>query len=211
MDVDDDERSTCTSEAEEGSCHTQFYSNSGGSIDSRNSDFEIDEVLDTRRVPSVVGSDCSIDIGNECDDVSETLERGCRICHLSFQVHGSDVESGITIELGCSCRNDLAAAHQHCAETWFKIKGNRICEICNAIARNVVVPSDIVSTQQIAELSTYSTNADPVPAASTSATNSPSTSETLTFFIGHQLVNILLSCVVSVFFLSWLFHFHMPF
>ncbi|XP_017240001.1 uncharacterized protein LOC108212799 [Daucus carota subsp. sativus] len=138
VDDDDDERSTCTSEAEEGSCHTQFYSNSGGSIDGLNSDLKL----------------------------------------MKF---------------------------------WILEERHLICEICNAIARNVVVPSDIVSTQQIAELSTYSTNADPVPAASTSATNSPSTSETLTFFIGHQLVNILLSCVVSVFFLSWLFHFHMPF
>jgi hypothetical protein len=34
-------------------------------------------------------------------------------------------ESGIPMELGCSCKEDLAAAHKHCAEAWFKIKGNK--------------------------------------------------------------------------------------
>jgi hypothetical protein len=35
-------------------------------------------------------------------------------------------ESGPPIELGCSCKEDLAAAHKNCAEAWFKIKGNRL-------------------------------------------------------------------------------------
>ncbi|KAL4386351.1 hypothetical protein GQ457_09G030190 [Hibiscus cannabinus] len=35
------------------------------------------------------------------------------------------------------CKDDLAAAHKHCAEAWFKIKGNRTCEICGSTARNV--------------------------------------------------------------------------
>lgn len=91
-------------------------------------DSEIDEFFDSRRVSSVVDSDCSVVIENgihELNILLETMKRGCRICHSSFQVDGSDLESGIAIELGCSCKNDLAAAHQHCAETWFKIKGNR--------------------------------------------------------------------------------------
>lgn len=27
-------------------------------------------------------------------------------------------------DLGCSCKNELAGAHQHCAETWFGINNN---------------------------------------------------------------------------------------
>ncbi|XP_074308169.1 uncharacterized protein LOC141643045 isoform X2 [Silene latifolia] len=52
------------------------------------------------------------------------VKRDCRICYLSFD--GSDLESGLPIELGCSCKEDLAAAHKHCAEAWFKIRGNKI-------------------------------------------------------------------------------------
>ncbi|OMO76302.1 Zinc finger, RING-CH-type [Corchorus olitorius] len=51
------------------------------------------------------------------------VERDCRICHLSLDP--TNQESGVPIELGCSCKDDLAAAHKHCAEAWFKIKGNR--------------------------------------------------------------------------------------
>lgn len=58
--------------------------------------------------------------GNE---VGGHLERDCRICHLGLESNRS--ECGIGIELGCSCKNDLAAAHQHCAEVWFKIRGNK--------------------------------------------------------------------------------------
>ncbi|KAH9604428.1 hypothetical protein KSS87_014369 [Heliosperma pusillum] len=39
------------------------------------------------------------------------IERDCRICQ-----DGSNLESGFPIELGCSCKGDLAAAHKHCAE-----------------------------------------------------------------------------------------------
>lgn len=52
------------------------------------------------------------------------VERDCRICHLSLDP--ANQESGVPIELGCSCKDDLAAAHKQCAEAWFKIKGNRL-------------------------------------------------------------------------------------
>ena len=51
------------------------------------------------------------------------VEMDCRICHLSFD-EGS-LEAEVPIELGCSCKDDLAAAHKQCAEAWFKIKGNK--------------------------------------------------------------------------------------
>ncbi|KAF9676888.1 hypothetical protein SADUNF_Sadunf08G0050300 [Salix dunnii] len=50
------------------------------------------------------------------------VERDCRICHLTLDT--GHLESGLSIELGCSCKDDLAAAHKQCAEAWFKIKGN---------------------------------------------------------------------------------------
>lgn len=75
----------------------------------------------------MVNSDCSVDIESgvhEFNFLLGTMERDCRICHLSLQVGGSDMESGNAIQLGCSCKNDMAAAHENCAETWFRIKGN---------------------------------------------------------------------------------------
>ncbi|KAJ8626644.1 hypothetical protein MRB53_019951 [Persea americana] len=64
----------------------------------------------------------------------------CRICHLS-----SDHGPGTTdlMELGCSCRGELGAVHRHCAETWFKLKGNRCCEICGETAKNITGVGDM--------------------------------------------------------------------
>lgn len=49
-------------------------------------------------------------------------EKVCRICHLSSDrgLNASDM-----ILLGCDCKDELGTAHRHCAETWFKLKGNR--------------------------------------------------------------------------------------
>lgn len=55
------------------------------------------------------------------NDMEIPEERECRICHLSLM----DSCCGVAIELKCDCKGDLAAAHQHCADTWFKIRGNR--------------------------------------------------------------------------------------
>ena len=86
------------SDAVKGSCNSQFASNY---------------------------DDCSSGCGSEDEDLGQrkNVERDCRICHLSLE--SSSPSSGIAIELGCSCKDDLAAAHRHCAETWFKIKGNK--------------------------------------------------------------------------------------
>ncbi|XP_011627146.1 uncharacterized protein LOC18423525 [Amborella trichopoda] len=61
-------------------------------------------------------------------------ERVCRVCHLS-----SDNQSSVTdlIQLGCECLNDLAIAHRRCAEAWFRIKGDKRCEICGVVAENI--------------------------------------------------------------------------
>ncbi|KAL2463823.1 uncharacterized protein Fot_53479 [Forsythia ovata] len=45
----------------------------------------------------------------------EKVERDCRICHLSLVSNSPEI--GVAIELGCFCKDDLATAHKHCAET----------------------------------------------------------------------------------------------
>lgn len=87
---------------------------------------EIVGVLDKGRRSSA--SECSVEVDLEAG-VQETklhlskIEKDCRICHLSLDA--TNQESGLPIELGCSCKDDLAAAHKQCAEAWFKIKGNK--------------------------------------------------------------------------------------
>ncbi|KAF3778263.1 hypothetical protein EJ110_NYTH43902 [Nymphaea thermarum] len=41
------------------------------------------------------------------------------------------------INLGCSCKNDLALAHYACALKWFINHGSTVCEICGSIATNI--------------------------------------------------------------------------
>jgi hypothetical protein len=60
----------------------------------------------------------------------------CRICHLASgqpleatavgtpNSVNNDDKTGL-IMLGCACKDELGIAHRHCAEAWFKIKGNR--------------------------------------------------------------------------------------
>ncbi|KAK4800425.1 hypothetical protein SAY86_020912 [Trapa natans] len=150
---DEEDRSRCFSDAEEGgSCYSQFYSTAGGSYDehsfSRVMDVEIMGRSSSGRASSV-GSNCSVDV--EMHEVKIQLselerEKDCRICHLELE--SNSMESGPPIELGCSCKEDLGAAHRNCAETWFKIKGDKICEICHSIASNVVGINEVETTGQ---------------------------------------------------------------
>ena len=57
----------------------------------------------------------------------EMLKKHCRICSVSIDMTNDNTESDdfTLIELGCSCKNDLATAHKHCAEHWFWIKGDK--------------------------------------------------------------------------------------
>ncbi|KAK8546365.1 hypothetical protein V6N13_067590 [Hibiscus sabdariffa] len=192
--VSADETSACFSDADEGSCYSQFYSTVGGSYHA--SDGEIGEVSDSRRVSSV--SNYSVG-GPEIKVHSAKVEKDCRICHLGLESSGH--ESGVPIELGCSCKDDLAAAHKHCAEAWFKIRGNKTCEICHSIARNVA--GVILET---AEQSNETNNSTATAAASVPAPHIDSGS----CWQGHRFLNFLLACMVFAFVISWLFHFNMP-
>lgn len=84
---------------------------------------------------SAVRSFCGeFEIGDFDDDGSESEsepsrsigvspEKDCRICHLGLE--SSRHECGDPMVLGCSCKDDLGYVHKQCAETWFKIKGNK--------------------------------------------------------------------------------------
>ncbi|KAL3833977.1 hypothetical protein ACJIZ3_008713 [Penstemon smallii] len=126
-------------------------------------------------------------------------KRDCRICHLSMDSADKD-HSGFPIELGCSCKDDLSAAHKQCAETWFKIKGNKTCEICGSIAQNVSGVPEPESTNQW----------DDGNDAAANAMSSAPLAESRNFWQGHRFLNFLLACMVFAFVISWLFHFDVP-
>ncbi|CAH9109293.1 unnamed protein product [Cuscuta epithymum] len=131
--------------------------------------------------------------------------RDCRICHLSLSGSGGiggdgepELSSGEAIELGCSCRGDLGTAHKQCAETWFKIRGNTICEICGETAVN------IGREQAVTEENETSIAVPSTPAAA--AVVPP---ETQRFWHGRRVMNFLLASMVFAFVISWLFHFNL--
>lgn len=201
-DVSSGEVSVCFSDAEEGSVYSQFYSTTGGSYDDYSFACASEGVADSRRVSSV--SDCSVEveINGGLPEIKVHLakvEKDCRICHLGLESNSH--ESGIPIELGCSCKADLAAAHKQCAEAWFKIRGNKTCEICNSVARNVVGITEIEAVEQPND-----TTINPTTAAAVSS--SVPHSETRSFWQGHRFLNFLLACMVFAFVISWLFHFN---
>ncbi|KAL1359684.1 hypothetical protein HN51_005008 [Arachis hypogaea] len=212
---DDDDGSVYLSDAEEGgSSHSHFYSthgDGGSAFDDCSfscvSDLEAAAVVhDSGRAS--FASDFSVELGNAAAvpeikvhldnniiNNNHKVERDCRICHMGLESDSS--ESGVPIELGCACKDDLAAAHKICAETWFKIKGNLTCEICHYVARNVHGTTDHSSDGNnpaaIAALSTHATPA-----------------EARRFWHGHRFLNFLLACMVFAFVISWLFHFNVP-
>ncbi|WJX81997.1 hypothetical protein P8452_64814 [Trifolium repens] len=201
------EGSLCFSDADDGSSYSRFYSTNGGSYDDYSfacvSDPELGGgVHDSGRVSSV--TDCSVELEirigvPEIKVHLAKVEKDCRICHMGLESESH--ESGPPIELGCSCKEDLAAAHKNCAEAWFKIKGNRTCEICHSVARNVYSANE-ESTENVSDNNNATTS-------STLSTAAP-TAETQRFWHGHRFLNFLLACMVFAFVISWLFHFNMP-
>ncbi|XP_061356464.1 uncharacterized protein LOC133300898 [Gastrolobium bilobum] len=196
--------SLCFSDADEDSCYSHFYSTNGGSYDDCSfvcvSDPEVVGVPDSGRGSSV--TDCSVEVETrtgvpEIKVHLAKVERDCRICHMGLE--SDSHESGAPIELGCSCKDDLAAAHKHCAEAWFKIKGNRTCEICHSVARNVYGANE--------ESTEHLNDTNNATAAAALSTPPP---ETRRFWHGHRFLNFLLACMVFAFVISWLFHFNVP-
>ncbi|KAF8397365.1 hypothetical protein HHK36_016278 [Tetracentron sinense] len=196
------------SDSDDRSWHSPFDSAAGGSYDGYScsivsvSEPVIGGVSDSRRNSSV--SDCSVvvELENGVPEIKVHLnkvEKDCRICHLSLE--STNHESGIPIELGCSCKDDLAAAHKQCAEAWFKIRGNKTCEICGATARNIVGANETEFMEQWNGAS--NSNATAAEAVVLPA-------EPRNFWHGHRFLNFLLACMVFAFVISWLFHFNVP-
>ncbi|XP_058089908.1 uncharacterized protein LOC131236618 isoform X2 [Magnolia sinica] len=84
------------------------------------------------------------------NDVADTKSWGRRSGFMEFVspegevfICRTDIEAGschhqdTLINLGCSCKSDLAVAHYACALKWFINHGSTICEICGSVAKNV--------------------------------------------------------------------------
>ncbi|KAE8655919.1 hypothetical protein F3Y22_tig00117016pilonHSYRG00606 [Hibiscus syriacus] len=88
------------------------------------------------------------------------------ICSTDLEI-GSCHHQDALIELGCSCKNDLALVHYACALKWFVSHGSTVCEICGNPAKNIRT-SDfkkiVVSLKDYEALRERTSSGDPNPA-----------------------------------------------
>ncbi|KAK9706816.1 hypothetical protein RND81_07G153500 [Saponaria officinalis] len=131
----------------------------------------------------------------ECED-----EKICRICHLNYSEQPFKVVSSTTmskvdvIMLGCGCKGELSLAHLHCAEAWFKLKGNRVCEICGQTANNV---KGIGNGTFMEEWKERRPNGNAQDSSEIGAEEG--------CWHGQPLCNFLTACLVMAFIIPWFF------
>ncbi|KAJ6811760.1 uncharacterized protein M6B38_150570 [Iris pallida] len=123
----------------------------------------------------------------------EEEDRVCRICHVSPGRTSGESASEL-VQIGCGCKNGLGTAHRGCAETWFRVKGNRCCEICGMHAKNITGEEEDGSfmeewhDRRVAGSSVYRNSSERVGCCR-----------------GQPLCNFLMACLVIAFILPWFF------
>ncbi|KAI3466755.1 hypothetical protein Pfo_023418 [Paulownia fortunei] len=137
-------------------------------------------------------SSCVVNIN--CNGFVGENQRVCRICHLSAKESGKN--SVELMELGCGCKGELGVAHSHCAEAWFRLRGNRLCEICGETAKNITGVGDNGFMEEWNE----SRSADTVTSSSDGSRRC---------LRGQPLCNFLMACLVIAFVLPWFFRVNM--
>lgn len=88
------------------------------------------------------------------------------ICNSDLEM-GSYHHQDTLIELGCSCKNDLALVHYACALKWFVNHGSTVCEICGCLAANIRLADlqkVMVSLKEYEALRERTASGDPNPA-----------------------------------------------
>ncbi|KAA8515081.1 hypothetical protein F0562_018132 [Nyssa sinensis] len=146
---------------------------------------------------------CVIDVKCSGGGFGENLdgERVCRICHLTSD-QSSETNTTTTttttnlIQLGCGCKDELGIAHSHCAEAWFKLKGNRLCEICGKTAKNITGVEDNRFMEEWND-----------QRSSGSGTNASNRGGGC--WRGQPFCNFLMACLVIAFVLPWFFRVNM--
>ncbi|KAJ7947140.1 putative RING/FYVE/PHD zinc finger superfamily protein [Quillaja saponaria] len=188
------------------SSETAYINRDSGELDTNVNELVLNKVSieePKKRVSETEKSSSVIDIKSGSGKrFSESLDGEviCRICHLNSGQLSDTITVNATntatstdlIQLGCGCKDELGISHSHCAEVWFKLKGNRLCEICGETARNV---TGVVDNRFMEEWNER---------RSTSSNNN-SSGRSGACWQGQPFCNFLMACLVIAFVLPWFF------